>query len=125
MTKAPIHRGRGVTEWFEGYEYDENHMLWPSQSPDPKPTEHLREILDKGSSSSFIVQNYEMKNPLRLQTNLIHFLILCNPFLCFPAQSSHNQGFHILFSFMSSDFCLVSISQFDLLHLSSDLIVIF
>ncbi len=29
---APIHRARGVTEWFDEYENDVNHMLWPSQS---------------------------------------------------------------------------------------------
>ncbi len=31
---APIHRARGVTEWFDVYENDVNNLLWPLQSPD-------------------------------------------------------------------------------------------
>jgi len=27
---TPIHRARGVTKWFDKYENDVNHMLWPS-----------------------------------------------------------------------------------------------
>lgn len=38
---------KGVTEWFDKYESDVNHKLWPSQSPDPKLTEQLWEILDR------------------------------------------------------------------------------
>ncbi len=38
---APIHRALGVTEWFDGYENDVTHMLWPN------PIEHLWEILDR------------------------------------------------------------------------------
>ena len=36
-----IHRARVVTEWFDEHENDVNHMLWPSQSPDGNPMEHL------------------------------------------------------------------------------------
>ena len=28
------YRAQRVTEWFDGYENDVNHMLWPSQSAD-------------------------------------------------------------------------------------------
>ncbi len=31
----------GATEWFDEYENDVNHVLWPSQSPDLSPTERL------------------------------------------------------------------------------------
>ena len=41
----PIHRVRGVTEWFE-YESDVGYMLLPLQSPDLNPGEQLWEILD-------------------------------------------------------------------------------
>ncbi|CAB1413622.1 unnamed protein product [Pleuronectes platessa] len=34
----------GVTERFDEYENDENHMLLPSQSPPLNPIEHLLEI---------------------------------------------------------------------------------
>ena len=35
--KAPIHRARVVTEWFDEHENNVNHMPWPSQSPDFNP----------------------------------------------------------------------------------------
>ena len=44
---APIHRARGVTEWFEEYENQVNHILRPSQSPDLIPIALLWEILDQ------------------------------------------------------------------------------
>uniref|UniRef100_A0A0E9VGM2 Tc1-like transposase DDE domain-containing protein n=1 Tax=Anguilla anguilla TaxID=7936 RepID=A0A0E9VGM2_ANGAN len=34
---APIHREQGVTERFDEYVNDVNHMLWPLQSPDHNP----------------------------------------------------------------------------------------
>lgn len=38
---AHIHRLRRVTEGFDEYENDANHMLWSSQSPDLDSVEHL------------------------------------------------------------------------------------
>lgn len=39
--KAPIHRAWWVTEWFDEYENDMNHMLWTLSSPDLKSVEHV------------------------------------------------------------------------------------
>ena len=38
---APICRAWGVTEWFDEYENGVNHMLWPLQSLNLSPIEHL------------------------------------------------------------------------------------
>lgn len=40
----PVHRAQGawgVTEWFDGYESYVHNMLFPSQSPDLNPAEHI------------------------------------------------------------------------------------
>lgn len=42
-----MHRAHGVTERFDGYENDMNHVLRSSLSPDLSPTEHLWEIMDQ------------------------------------------------------------------------------
>lgn len=39
--KVSIHRAQGLTERLDEYENEANHVLWPSQWPDPNPTEHL------------------------------------------------------------------------------------
>lgn len=41
---APIHTAQGLTEWFEEYGNDVNHMLWLSGL---KTVEHLRETVDR------------------------------------------------------------------------------
>lgn len=41
-------KGTGVTEWFDGYENDEDNILWPLMSPDLNTPEHLTDVTGFG-----------------------------------------------------------------------------
>lgn len=47
--KENFHRVQWLTEWFNGYDNNVNHMLCPSQSPDPNPNEHLERRIRQNS----------------------------------------------------------------------------
>lgn len=73
MTMPPIHRSQRVTERLKECENDVNHMLWPSQWPDPKPLEHSdnKGSCDwlKTSLENHFFKTVELKGALSNPTN--------------------------------------------------------